>query len=155
MGQVREVWEKHRYLDLTREDIRKQEERRLRRQNREIHPRVFEWHKRFAARLAKCPVCGRTPFMCCIWNEYKGYDYKFCCDFHKYTSPNGQIYDMGCGDWYESLSRAGLSWNYMVQAALTGEEEKSVRHVPLTEIERIERSQRMSMLQRAKRREQA
>ena len=136
MGQVREQWVRHRFIELTAEDCRKQEERRRRRQNGEIRPRVFEWQRRFTKRLAKCPVCGKTPNMNCIWDAESGYTYKFCCNFCHYKSPDGYTRDMGCGDWYGSLSRAGLSWNYRVKEALFGGEHDTVRHTPLTQTKR-------------------
>ena len=140
MGAIREQWVKHRYLELDAEDLRKQEERRKRRQDGEIRPRTFDWQHQFAEKLAKCPVCGKTPHMCCIFNEEDGYCYKFCCNFHHYHGPDGYSHDMGCGDWYDSLSRAGLSWNYLVQEALTGREHRSVRHIPFTQKKRRARA---------------
>ena len=140
MGQVREQWVRHRFIELTAEDCRKQEERRRRKRDSLYHPRVFDWQRKFTERLAKCPVCGKTPHMFCMWDIDRGYSYKFCCNFHWYKSPTGHGYDMGCGDVYDSLSRAGLSWNYMVKAALAGEEERHVRHKPLTQKKRRERA---------------
>lgn len=131
MGKIRETWVKERFLELTDEDIQKAKKRRQRKQDGEFHPKLLAWHRRFADRLAKCPVCGETPHMLCIWCEHYGYEYKFCCNFCHYIRPDGHTGDMGCGDWYRSLSRAGLSWNYRVKEAL-GAPHKVVRHYPLT-----------------------
>ena len=49
------------YLELTDEDLQKQRERNELRNKFEISPAVTAHEKRFAERLLKCPICGKTP----------------------------------------------------------------------------------------------
>lgn len=108
--------------ELTSEDIQKQTTRRKRRFDSWRSPQLLPWQKRFAERLMKCPYCGKAPHLNCIWSPTDGFDYKFSCGFGKEHHR-----DMGCGDWYTSLSRAGLSWNYRVLEAKGGPH-RIVRH---------------------------
>lgn len=127
MGQLRKLTVVRHVLDLTAEDYQKREERRRRRYDSRVDLKLFSWQRRFTEKLLKCPYCGDTPRLGCIWDPKRGFCYKFYCDF----SVNGHDCDMGCGDWYDSLSRAGLSWNYRVLEAQGGPH-KHVRHEPLT-----------------------
>lgn len=128
MGRIREEYILHRYLELTTEDIQKRKKREKAREEGTIHPRLFAWHKRFTEKLDSCPYCGKTPKLSVTWDRRRGYDYKYECGFLK----DGHEHDMGCGDWYRSLSRAGLSWNYRVREVLGGPH-RIVRHKPLTQ----------------------
>lgn len=125
MGKI--VLEKviYKRLELTKEDLQLRAWRRATKSKEELHPNLFDWHRGFAARLKKCPNCGETPQMACIWTEDRGYSYKFWCGFHD-KKRNGDT-ALQCGDWYYSLSRAGLDWNYRVAEA-TGWPHRIVRH---------------------------
>lgn len=133
MGWIRTETVIRQYLELTLEDCQKREERRKRNYDSRVDPKMFSWQARFAERLLKCPYCGETPQLGCTWHPERGFEYKFYCDFGKKHDR-----DMGCGDWYDSLSRAGLSWNYRVLEAQGGPH-KHVRHEPLTQRRQHER----------------
>lgn len=89
-----------RELELTREDLRKQEERRKRRYN--TFPKPTKDMLRFCERLESCPICGKSPEPSIV-GEYGDYDIKMNC--------SGSPFHISCGDWYKSLARAGKSWN--------------------------------------------
>ena len=99
------------YLELTDEDLQKQRARNELRQKFEISPDVTAHEKRFAERLLKCPICGKTPHYLKIACDSKsGYSYKMDCDIHV-----GSM--LGCGDWFDTPSRAGRDWNDRVRMA--------------------------------------
>ena len=109
------------YLELTDEDLKKQRERNELRQKWEISPAVTAHEKRFAECLLKCPICGKTPHYLKIACESKsGYSYKMDCDIHV-----GSM--LGCGDWFDTPSRAGRDWNDRVRIARAKERRYSDR----------------------------
>lgn len=117
-------------LEMSHEDIKKRKERELRRFRSRVDPKLLPWQERFTEKLMKCPYCGKAPGLNRVWHPLWGFEYKFSC-----SSVKNHRLDMGCGDWYESLSRAGLSWNYRVQEA-RGCPRRVVRHHALTQTER-------------------
>lgn len=124
------------WFELTVDDLQKREIRRNRKSDGELNPRLFQWHRRFSEKIARCPYCGDVPKLLAIFDdEDLEYSYKFSCERNlesvKCDLPNRGWCDMGCGDWYHTLSRAGLSWNYRVAEALGGPH-RFVRHKPLT-----------------------
>ena len=89
-----------RELDLTREDLRKQEERRKRKHG--TFPKPTKGMLRFCERLAPCPICGKSPEPSIV-GEYGDYRIKMNC--------SGSPFHISCGDWYKSLAKSGKSWN--------------------------------------------
>lgn len=130
MGKLVQRYVLQSFLELTAEDVKKREQRRESKSYGEIEPRRFAWHEGFRQKLKKCPYCGELPRLAAIWTPDDGYDYKFQCDY----LIDGHEKDMGCGDWYNSLARAGLSWNYRVME-VQGGPRRIVRHIPLTQAE--------------------
>ena len=104
-------WVEDRRLELTTDDLALREKRRAAKYGEGFRPRIFGWQTRFMEHLEPCPFCGKKPRCNCTWDEDDGYDYKLmCCD-------EGML---GCGDWYNQLSRAGLDWNFRVRLARGG-----------------------------------
>ena len=105
-------WVEERHLRLTHEDFELREKRRKDKQDGEISPSLLPWHDAFVKRLDRCPHCGELPHVTAIWDPKSEYHYKMQC-------PN-DCHMINCGDWYDQLSRAGLSWNYRVLEAAGG-----------------------------------
>ena len=141
MGRLRDEYVRRRWIELTAEDCRLQRERQ--RWRSDIEPKMFEWHRTFTEKLDRCPYCGGIPRLGCTWSEHDGYDYKYSCgnrlEKGQSTLPNRGWCNMECGDWYNSLARAGLSWNYRCREA-RGEPHKFVRHEPYTRVPRRART---------------
>ena len=90
----------YRHLELTSEDIRKQEERLKRKYN--TFPKPTKDMLRFCEKLEPCPICGKPPEPSIV-GEYGDYSIKMNC--------SGSPFHISCGDWYKSLARAGKGWN--------------------------------------------
>lgn len=120
MGRIveRKVCYTEYYLELTEEDLRKQQKRRELRQQREISPAILEHEKRFAEHLLKCPICGNTPrFSKVAYRQHGLYSYKLHCDLHDgYGSSL-----LTCGDWFNTPSKAGWDWNERVRKTMADE----------------------------------
>lgn len=86
-------------IEYTREDLKKQKERRDRR-NRFPEPTADMI--RFCRRLNPCPICGKLPKPSIV-GEYGDYSIKMNC--------SGSPFHIGCGDWYGTLAKAGKGWN--------------------------------------------
>lgn len=98
-------------LELTSDDIRKQTERFYQRRKREINPPQPEHELRFLEHLEKCPVCGDTPHLLKVSCDGLGASYKVVCKIACSLKGNG----FECGDWFDSLAKAGRDWNDRVR----------------------------------------
>lgn len=98
-------------LHLTELDIAKQKSRMKNFVQWNIRPLMTRHEKQFLLRLEKCPICGRTPHFLKVRNRDKGcYEYKATCpEWHHDAS------EIGFGDWFCSVSRAGRDWNERVR----------------------------------------
>lgn len=118
MGKIvlREIRYVQRELELSEEDIEKRIKRAALKQEMEISPKPTGHEKRFAERLENCPFCGKTPRYLKISDENRsGFLYKMVCDIHIPGPDN--IYDLGCGGWFDTPSGAGRDWNERVRKA--------------------------------------
>ena len=86
-------------IEYSREDLKKQRERRDRKNK---FPEPTADMIRFCERLNPCPICGKFPKPSIV-GEYGDYSIKMNCP--------GSPFHIGCGNWYESLARAGKGWN--------------------------------------------
>lgn len=118
MGKIvlREIRYVQRELELSEEDIEKRIKRAALKQEMEVSPNPTGHEKRFAERLEKCPFCGKTPrYMKISDNNQSEFSYKMVCDIH--IPGPGNIFDLGCGGWFATPSRAGRDWNERVRKA--------------------------------------
>lgn len=95
-------------LELSSRDIEKRRMREKLKQNYEVGGRVPTYMERFAERLLPCPECGETPEICIVRKIDDDADVSiklFCRKLHP-----SKIY-IECGDWHETLAKAGRSWN--------------------------------------------
>ena len=107
-----------RKLELTREDVEKQIAREAAKSRMEVHPAVTRHEQRFAERLARCPVCGKTPrYLKTGSFAESGYEYKFVCGPHSDVTASVAL---ECGNWYSTPSKAGLDWNKRAAKAGSG-----------------------------------
>lgn len=104
-------------LDIDKEqkrfrDLNKTLDRRRHRQDYECGGEALPYMKRFAKKLLPCPVCGETPTVAVVrcMNDDSRVDIKmFCVTMHA-----SEIL-IDCGDWHETLAKAGRSWNARVR----------------------------------------
>lgn len=105
-----------RELELSAEDLEKQKKRKALRNEMELNPKPTRHELRFAEKLEKCPFCGKTPRYMKICSIKRGQNsYKMTCDFHDRFP--GNIFNLDCGDWFKTPSRAGRDWNERVRKA--------------------------------------
>lgn len=97
-------------LNLTHEDIEKQEERRKRHTE---FPKPTRGYLAFCEKLNPCPICGCTPEPNIV-GEYGHYSIKLTC--------SGSAFHLSIGDWYKSLAKAGRGWNRRTR------DEDQIRH---------------------------
>ena len=95
-------------LELSKEDVEKRRKRNKLKQDYEIGGRALPYMKRFAERLLPCPECGETPEISIVRqiDDDADVSIKFSC---RKLHPT-KIY-IECGDWHETLAKAGRSWN--------------------------------------------
>lgn len=95
-------------LELSKEDVEKRRKRNKLKQDYEIGGRVLPYMERFAERLLPCPECGEKPEISIIRriDDDADVSIKLCC---RKLHPS-KIY-IECGDWHETLAKAGRSWN--------------------------------------------
>lgn len=85
-----------------------QVQRRSLRQDYEAGKHVSPYMKKFCKRLVPCPECGKTPEISIIrrFDDDTFQSIKLSCE-KLHTS---KIL-IECGDWHETLAKAGRSWN--------------------------------------------
>lgn len=87
-------------IEYTKEDLKKQKERRDRKNS---FPKPTKDMLRFCERLEPCPICGKQPHPSIV-GEYGDYHIKMNC--------SGSSFHIGCGDWYNTIAKAGKGWNH-------------------------------------------
>lgn len=95
-------------MELSKEDVEKRQERNKLKQDYEIGGRALPYMERFAERLLPCPECGETPNVVILRNIDDDADVNIKLSCRK-LHPS-KIY-IECGDWHETLAKAGRSWN--------------------------------------------
>lgn len=86
-------------IEYSSEDLKKRKERRERDNQ---FPEPTKDMLQFCKRLNPCPICGRPPEPSIV-GEYGDYSIKMNC--------SGSALHISCGNWYESLAKAGKGWN--------------------------------------------
>lgn len=99
MGTLRKVVRVFYDLELTREDIEKQKERRAR---RNAFPKPTRDIEAFCRRLNTCPICGAYPHPLIVGGP-GDYSIKMSC--------TGDPFHFDEGDWKSTFARAGKLWN--------------------------------------------
>lgn len=95
-------------LELSKEDVEKRRKRNKLKQDYEISGRALPYMERFAERLLPCPECGETPEISIVRQIDDDADVSIKLSCRK-LHPS-KIY-IECGDWHETLAKAGRSWN--------------------------------------------
>ena len=113
MGTLRKVVRVFYDLELTREDIEKQKERRAR---RNAFPKPTRDIEAFCRRLNTCPICGAYPHALIV-GEPGDYSIKMSC--------TGDAFHFDQGDWKGTFAKAGKLWNQHTRDAALIERERA------------------------------
>lgn len=95
-------------LKLSKKDVEKRLKRDKLKQDYEIGGRALPYMERFAERLLPCPECGETPEISIVRqiDDDADVSIKFSC-----RKLHPSKINIECGDWHETLAKAGRSWN--------------------------------------------
>lgn len=86
------------HLELSGEDLMKQEERHHRKNE---FPTPTKGQIAFCERLPSCPLCGQKPYPLIV-GEYGNYKIKMSC--------KGNPFHISEGDWKKGFAKAGKEW---------------------------------------------